>query len=189
LFMMHVSNQDLTTQLLIGLVVSAPAIAGMVWIQRVGLFGLFDKLFHALFREKWKAFAGSGKRLDEAVRTMYKRSGKSAYCLVMQFLSWALCSIEIWLALKYLGHPLSLVECLMIEALIQATGSAAFIVPAAIGVQEAGFILFGGMLGLSPEIAAALAVVRRCRDLILYIPGLLVWQIQEGKWLMQKEKS
>lgn len=188
LFMMRVSDQDLTTQLLWGLVITAPAIGGLVWIQRVGLFGIFDRLFHLMFRDKWKAFAGSGKRLDHAVRTMYRRRGKALYCFLMQFVSWALRSIEIWIALYFLGAPLSLAECLMIEALIQATGSAAFMVPGALGVQEASFLLFGSMLGLSPEIAAALAVIRRCRDLLLYVPGLIVWQLQESRWLLAKKK-
>ncbi|MDX9689815.1 MAG: flippase-like domain-containing protein [Alphaproteobacteria bacterium] len=186
LFATHVTNQNLMAKLMWGLVISAPAIALMFWVQRVGFFSLFDKLFHILFREKWARFAGGAARLDKAVRVMYRRRDKAIYCFVMQFFSWALCSVEIWLALKFLGHPMSLAECMMIEALIQATGSAAFIVPGALGVQEAGFLLFGSMLGLTPEIAAALAVIRRCRDLILYVPGLIFWQFQEGRWLLER---
>lgn len=186
LFLMRVSDQNMSAQLLLGLVISAPAIGALMYVQKVGFFGLFEKLFTLLFRDKWKKFAGSAARLDHAVRVMYRRRGKAFYCFIMQFVSWALCSVEIWMALSYLGHPLSLVECMMIEALIQATGSAAFVVPGALGVQEAGFLLFGSMLGLTPEIAAALAVIRRCRDLILYVPGLVVWQIQEGRWLVKK---
>lgn len=186
LFVMRVSDQSLTSQLFWGLLISAPAIGAMFYVQKVGFFGLVEKLFVMLFRDKWKKFAGSAARLDHAVRIMYRRRGKAFYCFVMQVASWALCSVEIWLALDYLGHPLTLAECMMIEALIQATSSAAFIVPGALGVQEAGFMLFGSMLGLTPEISAALAVIRRCRDLILYIPGLIVWQIQEGRWLRAK---
>lgn len=189
LFLFRVSDESVASQLLWGLVLSAPLIGGLVFVQRVGFFGLFDRLFTLLFRDKWKNFAGSGARLDQAVHTMYRRKGKALYCFVMQFVSWALNGIEIWLALRFLGHSLPMAECVMIEALIQATGSAAFIVPGALGVQEAGFLLFGGMLGLTPEIAAALAVIRRCRDLLLYIPGLMVWQIQEGRWLVQKRQA
>ena len=189
LFVMHVSDQSVTSQLLWGLLITTPAIGAMVYVQKVGFFGLFEKLFTLMFRDKWKKFAGSAARLDHAVRVMYRRRGKAMYCFVMQVASWALCSVEIWMALKFIGHPLSLAECMMIEALIQATGSAAFVVPGAIGVQEAGFLLFGSMLGLTPDIAAALAVIRRCRDLILYIPGLIVWQIQEGRWLVEKKRQ
>ncbi len=186
LFVMRVSDQSVTAQLFWGLLITAPAIGLMFYVQKVGFFGLVEKLFVMLFRDKWKKFAGSAARLDHAVRVMYRRRGKALYCFVMQLASWALCSVEIWMALDYLGHPLSLAECMMIEALIQATSSAAFVVPGALGVQEAGFMLFGSMLGLTPDIAAALAVIRRCRDLILYVPGLLVWQIQEGRWMRTK---
>ncbi len=187
LFLMRVADQSVTAQLLWGLVITTPVLGALLYVQKIGFFGLFEKLFRALFRDQWARFAGSAARLDHAVRTMYRRRGKAFYCFVMQLVSWALCSVEIWLALFYLGHPLSLLECMMIEALIQATGSAAFIVPGALGVQEAGFLLFGSMLGLTPEIAAALAVIRRCRDLILYVPGLIVWQVQEGRWLLGKK--
>ncbi len=187
LFLMRVADQSVTAQLLWGLVITAPVIGALLYVQKIGFFGLFEKLFRALFRDKWARFAGNAARLDHAVRTMYRRRGKAFYCFVMQFVSWALCSVEIWLALYFLGHPLSLLECMMIEALIQATGSAAFVVPGALGVQEAGFLLFGSMLGLTPEIAAALAVIRRCRDLLLYVPGLIVWQVQEGRWLLGKK--
>ena len=73
----------------------------------------------------------------------------------------------------------------MIEALIQGSVSAGFAIPAALGVQEAGFLVFGGMLGLPHDVAAALAVIRRCRDLLCYAPGLVVWQLHEGKRLLR----
>ncbi|HZI32513.1 MAG TPA: hypothetical protein VFF11_09235, partial [Candidatus Binatia bacterium] len=67
--------------------------------------------------------------------------------------------------------------------------SAAFLVPGALGVQEAGFVLFGHLLGLKPDVAVALAVIRRCRDLLLYAPGLVFWQMQEGRWLLRKKPA
>ena len=106
-----------------------------------------------------------------------------------QMIAWLSGTGEIALALSYLGHPLPLVEAFMIEALIQASVSAAFVVPGALGVQEGGFLLFGHMLGLTPEIAVALAVIRRCRDVLLFVPGLIVWQVQEGRWLLKGRKS
>ncbi len=189
LFMMRFSDDGTTQKLLWGVVISMPVIGALLFIQRAGAFGILTKLFNVVFRDKWKRFAGSTARLDRAVLTMYRRRKRVIWCGVMQFLSWVACSLEIWLALYFLGHPLSLAECLMIEALIQATGSAAFIVPGAIGVQEAGFLLFGRLVGLPPDIAAALAVIRRCRDLLLYIPALIVWQAQEGRWLLQRHRK
>jgi putative membrane protein len=187
LFLMRVSDSNITAQLMIGLLLSLVVIGALLFVQKVGFFGLVHKLFTSMFRDKWKNFAGNTARLDLAVHTMYRRSGRALFCGVMQFLSWVACSGEIWLALYYLGHPLPILECVMIEALIEATWAAAFMVPGALGVQEAGFLLFGHLLGLTPEIAAALAVIRRCRDLLLYVPGLVVWQVQEGRWMLRKK--
>lgn len=189
IFAMRFSENDLLTRLLWGALLSAPLIGVMVYVQKIGFFGLVEKLVASLLRDKWKGAAGGAARLDRAVRVMYRRRGKVFYCFVLQLVSWALCGIELWIALVFLGHPLSLVECLMLEALIQAAGSAAFVVPGALGVQEAGFLLFGRMLGLSSEESAALALIRRCRDVILYVPGLVAWQIQEGHWFVENARA
>ena len=44
-------------------------------------------------------------------------------------------------------------------------------------------MLLGGMLGLGPEVALAVSLVRRARALLLRLPALLVWQIAEGRLL------
>lgn len=188
LFSFRVSDQDMGLRLASAVFLSLPMIAAMGAAQRFGFFGLLDKIFRLVARDKWKHLAGGAARLDRAVRLMYRRRGRVLACFFWQFASWVAGTAEIWLALHFLGHPLGLLECLMIEALIQASSSAAFMVPGALGVQEAGFMLFGRMLGLSPDIAAALAVIRRCRDLLLYVPGLVAWQVQEGRWFLAKGK-
>lgn len=189
MFTLRISDQQLEWQLLLALLVSLPLIIALVVVQRIGVFTLLTKLFNFLFRDAWKTFAGNTARLDHAVRTMYKRTDKILICGFWQFVSWVSGTMEIWLALYFMGHTMSLAECFMIESLIQATSSAAFVVPGALGVQEAGFLLFGHLLGLTPEIAAALAIMRRCRDILLYVPGLLFWQFQEGRWLVKEEKA
>ena len=70
---------------------------------------------------------------------------------------------------------------LAIEALVQAVASAAFLMPGALGVQEAGFLGIGALLGLGAEAAAALAVARRLRDLLVFLPGLLFWARAERR--------
>lgn len=189
MFALRVSDRHIGWQLALGLLLSAPVIGAMVVVQRVGFFGLLSRIFALMFRSRWTKFAGGAARLDRAVHTMYRRKKRILICGVWQFASWASGAGEIWLALYFLGHPLPLAEAFMIEALIQAASSAAFVVPGALGVQEAGFLVFGQMLGLTPDIAVALAVVRRCRDLLLYVPGLIAWQVQEGRWLLRGKRG
>jgi hypothetical protein len=53
------------------------------------------------------------------------------------------------------------------------------VVPAAIGVQEAGFVAVGAAFGLHAQAALALAAARRVRDMVVFFPGLVVWQGME----------
>ena len=69
-----------------------------------------------------------------------------------------------------------------------ATGSAAFFVPASIGVQEAALLVFGKMLGIPTEVCIALALIRRTRDLFVMAPALLIWQINEGRGIFKKHR-
>ncbi|MFA5040765.1 MAG: lysylphosphatidylglycerol synthase domain-containing protein [Bdellovibrionales bacterium] len=185
LFALRVSDKNTLLQLTWGLVLSLPLIVAFVLVQNMGFFGILSRLFRTAFRNKWAGMAGDAARLDRAVMVIYRRKKRALACAFWQFVSWVLGTGEVWLALYFLGHPLSLTESFMIEALIQGSVSAAFAVPAALGVQEAGFLVFGGMLGLSPDVAAALAVIRRCRDLLCYAPGLIAWQAHEGKRLLK----
>ena len=80
-----------------------------------------------------------------------------------------------------MGHPVSLIEALILESLTQAVRAAAFVVPAGLGVQEGGLVLIGGALGLSPDLSLALSLAKRFRELIVGLPGLLVWQLRERR--------
>ena len=51
--------------------------------------------------------------------------------------------------------------------------------PVALGVQEGGYVVVCGLLGVQPEIAIALSLAKRLRDLVLGVPGLLLWHRTE----------
>ena len=71
----------------------------------------------------------------------------------------------------------------MIESLIDAVRGAAFAVPGALGAQEGGLIVLCALFGIPPDQALALSLVKRVADLALGLPGLLAWQIAEGRRL------
>jgi uncharacterized membrane protein YbhN (UPF0104 family) len=68
-----------------------------------------------------------------------------------------------------------------LECIIFAIRSAAFFIPGALGVQEGGYLLLGAALGLPPEVALAVSLLKRGRAIILGIPALAAWQWLEGK--------
>ena len=78
-------------------------------------------------------------------------------------------------ALFVLGHPVGLRSALIIESLGQAFRSLGFAVPGALGVQEGGLILVCGLLGIGPQGAIELSLLKRVRELALGIPALAAW--------------
>jgi glycosyltransferase 2 family protein len=71
----------------------------------------------------------------------------------------------------------------VIESLLYAARSAAFIVPNAVGVQEGAYVLLGAGLGLTPEMGLALSLLKRGRDLAIGLPPLAAWQLLESSRL------
>ena len=162
-----------TDQIAWSLVAAVPMIAAMAAVQRFGLFGLLGRLARALAGDRWAGVLGSAARFDRAIRIGYRRPGRVLRCLAWQAAGIASGAGEVMLALYFLGHPVPLTDALLVEVLIQAVSSAAFVVPGALGVQEGAFLVLGGLIGLPADIALALALVRRARDLVMFIPAVV----------------
>ena len=166
-----------------GIVIAALALTGFVLAQRHGMFLLVERALERLaLRFGWGPMTRMAG-LHETVRSLYKRRRNLARSCGLHLLSWIIGSLEIWLALNFMGHPLAPIDTLVLESLGQAVKSAGFIVPGALGVQEGSLMVFGGMLGLSPEVALALSLVKRVRGMLLGIPALLWWQFLESQRL------
>ena len=77
----------------------------------------------------------------------------------------------------------------MLEALGQAIRGIAFAIPGALGVQEGGYVLLGALIGLPAPAALALSLMKRSRELLQGVPGLVYWQILEGRWLRRRLRA
>jgi uncharacterized membrane protein YbhN (UPF0104 family) len=92
-------------------------------------------------------------------------------------------AFEIWFALRLFNHPVSIGAAVMLESMTQAIRHIAFIVPAGLGVQEAGLVVFGHVVGISGELALAVGMIKRIRELAWGVPTLVGWQWVEGRRL------
>ncbi|MDB5865951.1 MAG: hypothetical protein JWO70_3757 [Betaproteobacteria bacterium] len=173
------TNTTLALQIAAGLAVLAPLVAIFVVLQRGGIFSALAKLFDRLSAGRLSALIPDSQAADRAVRAMYARRGAVASCVLWQCAGWAAGSIGIWLAAYFLGRPVSALDAIAIEALIQAVSSAAFVIPGALGVQESAFLVAGAAVGLDASAALALAASRRIRDLVIFFPGLAAWALLE----------
>jgi putative membrane protein len=163
--------------------VAVPALLGFVLAQRWGLFKLVEIALERLAERSTRVPIGRVTGLHDTIHAIYRDHRGLLSSTACHLLAWLLGAGEVWFALHLMGSPAGLREAVILESLGQAIRSAAFVVPAGLGVQEGGYMLVGGMLGLGPEVALAVSLVRRARDLLLGLPALLVWQIAEGRWL------
>ena len=164
------------------LVAALVAGSAFIWVQhRAG--PIASQLGRRMARE-W--FAGAGKGIDAIhleLRRMYQRPWRLALGSALHLLGWLATGVAGWLAYRLLGSGIDLVSVLAVEALLNATLAIAFLVPGSIGVQEAGYALFGTIFGLPPELSLAVSVLRRARDLTIGVPVLLLCQLAETRRL------
>ncbi|MBK1656977.1 lysylphosphatidylglycerol synthase domain-containing protein [Paracraurococcus ruber] len=158
---------------------------GFVLAQRADLLSRLARVLNAVAAGRFPAVQAHSARIDRMTRRLWRVRGAILGCFLWQLAGWMAGALEIWVALWFLGHPVGLAEALAIEALIQAVSSAAFLVPGALGLQEAGFLGLGMLLGLPAEVAAALAIARRIRDLVIFLPGLLAWVWAERRMVQE----
>lgn len=126
----------------------------------------------------------------EAARDELAYFGRRPAAFLPPFLwnmaAWLLSVTMAWLGLHLLGASLSFGEVLALEALISVLRSSAFLIPGALGVQEVGYVLLGGVVGLDHDTALAFALLKRGRDLALGVPILLILQV---RLLVQRHTS
>ncbi len=169
-----------------GLLVAAAAIAAFWAAQHLQMFGRVARLAGRVLRgSAWESLTGGAAALDAQVKELYGRHRDLAACAAWRMLGWLLHTGETWLALWFLDAQISLAAALILEALSGAVRSGAFAVPGALGVQEGAFVLIGPLVGVSPETALSLALVKRFRELVIGVGGLAMWSVAERTSLVR----
>ncbi len=170
---------------MIGLGLAAIAAVGFFAVQRGGL-GYFDRLAGILGRGWADRTAAGAAALHDALAAIYRLRAGLSVSFTLHLACWIASALEAWLILYFAGETLPFGTVLIIETLLHAARTAAFIVPNAVGVQEGAYILLGTAFGLSPEMALALSLLKRARDLVIGVPTIVAWQVIESGRLWQR---
>ena len=164
-----------------GLLVAAATAAAFVLAQNLGLANLVERGLARLGRAiGWGGF-GEIEGLHGAITRLYRRPRALMAAFSWHSVSWLLGGVEVMLALHVLGADVAIGPALVIESLGQALKAAGFAVPGALGVQEGGLIVVCALFGLPPDLAIALSLTKRLREVVLGVPGLLLWQRLEAR--------
>ncbi|MGO9992299.1 MAG: lysylphosphatidylglycerol synthase domain-containing protein [Steroidobacteraceae bacterium] len=162
--------------------ISLPAPAAMVLLLRYGsVFARLEKFLGPLVGVS--ALSEGAASLDRELRACFKRWRSLLLAGLLQFVALVMGSFEVWFALRLFGHPVTAATALILESMTQAMRHVAFVVPAGLGVQEATLVLFGHALGISSELALAVSMAKRIREVLCGLPSLLSWQWMEGRRL------
>jgi glycosyltransferase 2 family protein len=94
---------------------------------------------------------------------------------ILALSNWIMGIFEIYFTLLFIGEPINIVDALIIETATQLVRTTAFFVPSGIGVQESTFVLVGSALTGSPASALATALIRRTREIIWIVWGILTF--------------
>jgi putative membrane protein len=166
------------------MMIFCPILVGFVAAQRMGLFRILERLLLRLEAKSAWLNLGDVSGLHDRILHLYGDRRGLLIGAIYHLVTWLLGVGELWLAVHFMGYEVTLVAATIIESLAQAVRSAGFFIPASLGVQEGGYLVFGVLFGLSPEVALALSLVRRVRQLLVGVPALLAWQCYEGRRLI-----
>ena len=172
--LLHATQHFEMTGVVITAVLAAAVIASMLfWILRSGLF------FRGVHRLAGQTI-GALAEVDATTRKLASEQGQLARSIAWQVAGLISGTAETWLVLRWLDHPVGLEGAVALESFTLAARSVFFLVPAGLGVQEAGLAGVGSLLGISSDVAIALSLAKRAREILFGLPALAAWQMQWG---------
>ena len=172
---------SLVTAGVTGLAVAAIAAGLFIAVQRHG-GRIAARLGARLLRGAVESLAG----FRTALERIYHSPSRVALSAVLHLAAWIANGAVVWLGFRIMGARLDLAGALAIESLVYAIRSAAVVIPNALGVQEGAYVVLGPLFGVGADVALAMSVLKRARDIAIGVPVLLLWQGAEGRRVLSE---
>ncbi|WP_338663985.1 lysylphosphatidylglycerol synthase domain-containing protein [Pararoseomonas sp. SCSIO 73927] len=173
----HAAGTSATFWAVAGTALGAGVTGVFIAAQRWGLFKAVEGMLPKLAARVGWTSLGELSGLNDTVQHLYAQPGRLWRSGGWHMVSWLVGVVETWAAMRAVGIEAGLAEALVIESLGQAVRSAGFFIPGALGVQEGGYVLICALFGIPPDKAIALVLIRRIRDIILGVPGVIAWRL------------
>jgi putative membrane protein len=181
-------NNYLTASISITLAIAVPAVAGFFLALNIGASeSLMRRLVEFGERRRWAAFSHVAG-LGGSLQMIWRNHRGLLVSLLVHLAIFFVNATEVWIALAFMGYPVTYGAAVAIESLGQASRAAAFPLPGGLGVQDGTVVAACVAFGVPAEVALGLALVKRIPDLVLGVPSLMAWQALEGRRLLFKHK-
>jgi uncharacterized protein (TIRG00374 family) len=146
-------------------------------------FSRIGKWLHNLTGHPWlQKQEGKLVALDDSIGAFY-REGKGRFLgsVLWHITGWIAGALEIAVIFFLIGHRITLREAWFIGAMAQLAAVVGLFAPAGVGLYEGGHYLAASMLGLSPVLGVAVALIRRVREIFWDGVGLwLFWRLSKA---------
>ena len=105
--------------------------------------------------------------MDERLVQFYTRD-RSRFLLAAFFnlINWYLGALEIFVIFYFLGNPITIVEAIILETLVELVRAGTFFIPATLGSQEAAFMVATEAIAGQTALGVAAALMRRVREFV-----------------------
>lgn len=162
----------------VGVVVLAFALAGVLTWQWLGVFGPLVRLGRRLavlrgFLDRHEPLLLS----TDAILREYLVHHRARFWAsgLAYFSIWLVGALETWLIMWMVGLPTHAPVVLFIHTWLVVVGRLTAFIPANLGTQEAGALMAFALVGLPAEGALAFSLLRRVRQLVWIATGLALW--------------
>ncbi|NVN03407.1 flippase-like domain-containing protein [Asaia spathodeae] len=182
----HTGANKFTWPVLGGMALLALGIAGFIWTQQRGGVAIHHaaRFLGRHIAEGWRTtLIDNMDSFQGQLDLLWARPARIASGAMMHLLCWLGGAGVTWLSLELLGAHIGYIGAVAIEGVVCGIMSASFLVPAALGVQEAAYVALGYFFGIEAEISLGLSLLRRGRDIAIGIPVMALWQISEMRRL------
>jgi putative membrane protein len=164
------------------------AASGFVLVQTRGVFGGGGRILGRLGVGPTERYQTGLNAVDHGLTRLYQDRWAGVLASgLLHFMAWASGALEVYLFLVFLGVDASLAVALVIEAFGSAVKFAGFMIPASLGVLEGGYVAIFAALGLGGPVGLSYTVVRRLREAVYAIIGLLWLAVLRARpWLAEQ---
>ncbi len=160
----------------ISFAIFACCIAIFFLVQRFRLASwIAHRLGHSLLGESLAKVLYNLRSVDDRLVEFYTNPSRLRNGFIVGFLNWPLGVLEIYFLMQFLQHPISFVDAWLFDSVAQLVRAGTFFIPANIGTLEGSLVVLGTALTGSPELGLAVSVIRRFKDILWILLGLLIW--------------
>lgn len=155
-----------------------------VMMQRYGLAMGCLRLLR-LCRLRWRFLEsrhGKLMEVDRTIREFYTQHRPIFYwALITFFMAWLTETLEVYAILYYLGVEVDLLSSVSIAALSVLIKGGTFFIPGSLGAQEGGYVLLLVGFGYTDVTGITFALVRRLREILWILVGLICLLSLKGR--------